>query len=75
MLQIFNSAMIKLTKTPILPNCQLANGFFVYLSLQVIYNCLAFGSSYFCVNFSREIKSERVKRKFETQNPNLRGRR
>ena len=29
-------------------------------------------SSYFCVSFSRERKSERIKRTFETQNPYLR---
>ena len=58
--------MIKLTKTPILPNYQLPNGYFC---IQVIYNCPAFGSSYFCVSFSQERKSKRIERKFKTQNP------
>ena len=64
--------MIKLTKRPIFPNCQVPNGYSC-ISLQVIYNCSAFGSSYFWVSFSRERKSERIDRKFKTQNPNLSG--
>ena len=40
------------------------------ISLQVVNNCSAFGSTYFCVSFSRERKSERIERKFKTQNPN-----
>ena len=62
--------MINLTKTPILPNCQVPNGYFC-LSLQVVYNCSAFVSIYFCCSFSRERKSERIERKFQTENPNL----
>ena len=45
------------------------NGYFC-ISSQVIYNCSAFGSSDFCVSFSRERKSERNERKLERQNPN-----
>ena len=41
------------------------------LSLHVIYNCSAFGFSYFCISFSFERKSERIERNFKTQNPNL----
>ena len=32
-------------------------------------NCSAFGASHFCVSFSHGRNSERIKRKFETQNP------
>ena len=38
---------------------------------KLVTNCSAFGSSYFCANFSRERKSERIDRKFKTQNPIL----
>ena len=37
------------------------------LSLQLVYNCSAFGAN-FCVSFSRERRSERIERKFKTQN-------
>ena len=56
-------------KTPILPSCQnVPNGYFgSYLLL-----CLAFGRSQFSVvSFSHNRKSERIERKFKTQNPNL----
>ena len=33
-LETFNFGMLKLTKTPILPNCQVQNGFFVNLVIQ-----------------------------------------
>jgi hypothetical protein len=33
------------------------------ISLQVIYNCSAFGTSYFCVSFFREGKSESIEKK------------
>ena len=46
--------------------CQEPNGYFC-ASLRVIYNCSAFGSSYFCVSFSGERKSEGIERKFKTQ--------
>ena len=62
--------MIKLTKTPILSNCQEPNAFFCII-LQIINNCSAFGTTYFWVSFSRERKSERIERKFKAQNPNL----
>ena len=42
-----NSSMIKVTKTPILPNCQVPNINFC-ISLQDIHNCSAFNSAYFC---------------------------
>ena len=54
-LQNFNSWMIKLNKTPILPNCQLQNGFFVK-----VYNYSVFGYIYFCVSFSQEKNSDSV---------------
>ena len=37
-------------------------------SLQIIYNCSVFESSYCCIRFSRERKSERIKKKFKIQN-------
>ena len=40
--------------------------------MKIIYNCAAFGSTYFCASFSRERKPERIEIKFKTQNPNLR---
>ena len=44
---------------------------FLYISLQVnIFNCSGFGFTYNCVSFSRVRKSERIERKFKTQNPN-----
>ena len=61
-LKNFNSWKKKLTKTPILPNCQVPNGYFS-INLHAICNCSAFGSSsHFCVSFSRGRKSERVQR-------------
>ena len=42
------------------------------INLNFIYNCSAFGSSQFCVSFSRERKFERIQRKFKTQNSILR---
>ena len=63
--------MIKLTKTQILPNCQGSNTYFC-INLRVIYNYSAFGSSYFYVSFSRDKKTERIERKFKTQNSNPR---
>ena len=54
-LQNFNSWMMKLNKTPILPNCQLQNGFFVK-----VYNYSVFGYIYFCVSFSQEKNSDSV---------------
>ena len=36
-------------------------------SLQIIYNCSVFESSYCCIRFSRERKSERIKKKFKIQ--------
>ena len=52
-LQNFNSWMIKVTKTPILLNCQVPNVYFC-ISLQDIYNCSAFSSTYFCQFLSWE---------------------
>ena len=37
------------------------NGYFC-MNLHVIYNCSAFGSSHFCVSFSRGRKSKRIER-------------
>ena len=37
-------------------------------------NCSAFGSSHFFVSFSHVRKSEKILRKFKTQNPSLRNR-
>jgi hypothetical protein len=51
-------------------NTKVPNGYFC-ISFQVIYNFSAFGSTYFCVSFSHERKSEMIERKFKTQNPNL----
>ena len=62
--------MTKLTKTPILPNSQGQKGYF-RTNLQVIYYYNAFGSSYLCISFSHERKSERIERKLKTQNPCL----
>ena len=61
---LFNFWTIKLTKTPILPSGHFCT------SLQFIYNCSAIDSCYFCISFSHERKSERIERKFKTQNPN-----
>ena len=58
----FNSWM---TITPILPS-------YKWLFLHKFFNCSAFGCSYFCVSFSHKRKSERIERKFKTQNPNPR---
>ena len=64
--------MIRLTKQPILPNCQVPNGYSYFcICLQVVYICSAFGTTYFCVSFSCERKSEMIERKFKTQNPIL----
>ena len=63
--------MIKLIKTPILHYCQVPNGYFC-ITLQVIYNCSGFGSSYFCISSSHERKLERIERKFRTHNPSHR---
>jgi hypothetical protein len=41
-----------------------------YCSRRSFANCSAFGSSHLCVSFSHERKSERIEKKFETQNPN-----
>ena len=40
----------KVTKTPILPNCQVSNGFFSITSV------LQNGSTFFCLSFSRATK-------------------
>ena len=37
-------------------------------SLQIIYNCSVFESSYCCISFSRERKYERIEKKFKRQN-------
>jgi hypothetical protein len=68
--QNFNSWMIKLTKTPILPNFNLRNDY-LFKSLQIIYNYSVFRSSNFCISFNQERKSERIDRKLITQIPNL----
>ena len=57
------SFMIKLTKTPILPNCQVPNVFlnecnFCHSGIKFLQNCSAF----FCVNFSGQRKSEKIER-------------
>ena len=64
--------MIKLTKTQIL---QIAKGqMAIFVSAYELFTirCLAFGSSYFYVSFSRDKKTERIERKFKTQNSNPR---
>ena len=38
-LQNFNSGMLKLTKTPILPNCQVSDNFFLNLIIQELKFC------------------------------------
>ena len=57
-LQNFNSCMTKLTKTPFLPNCQVPNGFFVCVTVNLSSNNWSFAKllSFFWVNFSRERK-------------------
>ena len=61
--------MIKLTKTPILPNYRVLNGYFCsYLLL-----CSAFGCSHFCVSFSHERKSEGIEIFFYHKIPTLVG--
>ena len=52
-----------------LQDFQVPIGYFC-ISLQVLYNS---GSCYICVSVSLERKSERIERKFKTQNPILRG--
>ena len=43
---------------------------FLYEFKSYIYNCSAFGFSYFFASFSPVRKSEIIERKFKTQNPN-----
>ena len=43
-----------------------AKWLFFFISLQVIYNCSAFGTSYFCVSFSFDGKFERIEGKIKT---------
>ena len=68
-MQNFNDRMIKLTKTPIWPNCQVPNGCFFYefyhWKIEVFENF----STLFCVSFSCKRKSESVERRKEAQNP------
>ena len=58
----FHDWMIKLTKRPILPNCQVPNSFFFnscqfyHSRIEVLQTWLAI----FCVSFSQERKSERI---------------
>ena len=69
----FNSWMIKLTKTPILPNCQVPNGFFLY-NWNCIIQKLKFckiDQLFLCVSFFGERTYERIERISFSQNPNL----
>ena len=67
-IQFLNDENDQNTNFAILPSDKC--GFFS-VSLKVIYNCSAFGSSYFFVSFSGERKSERIKRKYKSQNPSF----
>ena len=71
--QKFNSWIIKLTKTPILPNCQVANVSFC-INVTFIIQGLKFckiAHHFLWVSFSHERKHERLERIFFSQNPNL----
>ena len=70
-LQQINYRPIKWTKTPILPNCQVPNGYF-FINLHLVYSCSSFDFSCFCASFSHFRKSERIERKIKTQNTILR---
>ena len=70
-LQNFNSWMTKLNQNANFAKFQGHKGYFL-TNVKVIYYYKAFGSRYFCISFSHERKSERIERKFKTQNPALR---
>ena len=61
----------KVTKTPILPNCQVSNGFFS-ITVNYIIQELKFckmAQLFFCLSFSRATKIWRNERIFLSENP------
>ena len=66
-------AKIQFLNDKIHQNTDFAKWLFLYIvyvicTIRPVYNCSAFGSSYLCVSFSLERKSERIERKLKTQN-------